>query len=124
MANTATAQTALPIKIGKGGASGYVVPYVVVIDTVDTDLTIRDPAADNYAAIVGIQYLEATAHNVTFKSGSTTLVALEKPASSGMSERIGAPIIVAAKGDALVIRSSAAISSMLVYVAEFNEYIL
>lgn len=125
MANTATALTPIDILIGKTGKGGLVVPYVVVFDTTASDLTVHTPASDTYAAIIGIQYAEASAHTFTVKSNTTTLVAYEMPANSGKYSELGKIVVAAKKGESLVIRAdTAVISSMLLYVAEFKYLIL
>lgn len=99
---------------GKG-----VFPVLVSIDTLDEDLTVYTPAAGASAAIVGWQYAVAAAHGLTVKSGATSLVTYQMPANSGRNDAIqGDPIIEGGVGEALKIASSAAIPSMLLYVAE------
>src|SRR5690349_5662410 len=84
-ANTATAQTALPIRVG---GAGYVVPYKVTFDTTASDLTVVTPGSGKMACIVGMTFSEASASNVTFTSGSTSLLTLELAANSGVYDKI------------------------------------
>lgn len=123
MANSATAKT--PINVSVWG-QGTVIPYEVTIDTVDTDLTIRTPASDKQVGIVGINYAEASAHNLTFTSGSDLEVTFELPANSGISMGISKAemLYCTQKGSALKIKSSAAISGpMILYVIEGRDFI-
>lgn len=125
MANVATAQSPLPIEYGHNGAgNSFIIPVIVTMDTTGADLTIYTPAATNFAAIVGIKYSEASAHSLIFKSGSTTLVTLEQAANTVVNHGVGQGIYLAglAKGDALKINAgTAAVSSILFYVMEFNQ---
>lgn len=122
MANTATAQTAL--SIGVAGAN-QVIPYVISLDTTGADLTIRTPATGNMVGIVGLAYREASAHNLTIKTGSTTLLVAEFAATdAGTFIPIGSGglLAVTAKSEALVIQTSVIITSMLMYVVESAKF--
>lgn len=121
MANAATAQTALPINV----FGVNVVPYVISIDTVDTDLTIRTPANTNaIAAVVGLMFSEGTAATVTFKTGNTTLSGLELAANQGLYLPVAKQVYIATQpGEALKVRSSAAITNMLMFVVETSRII-
>ena len=124
MANTATAQTALPIQTRGVGVN--VTPYVIAIDTVDTDLTIITPANSSaMAVVVGLMFSESTAANITFKSGSTTLLKVELSGSQGLYLPLGDQVYLATQpGEALKIQSSAAITNMLMFVAETSRVCL
>lgn len=116
MANTATAQTGLNIRIG---GNGPVVPYVCSFDTTASDLTIVTPASGKMAAVVGMFMSEANAVNVTFKSGSTTLWVPEFAANQAVYDKLGnGASVITQPGEALVIQVSAAVSSMLLYVVQ------
>jgi hypothetical protein len=125
MANVATALPAIPVALNSNyGGYSKVTPVVCTFDTTASDLTIYTPTATNYAAIVGIVYEDASAHSLVFTSGSTVLVTLERTTFEGLSLPIGmsGPLIVGKFGEALKIQCvTAAVSSMLVYVAEFSQ---
>jgi len=124
MANTATALTAVPMGWGHTGTGGLVVPIVVTFDTVGVDLTVYDTPTNVYCAIVGMQYGEASAHNLIIKSGSQTLVTLEMPVSTVVDDRIGDGFkCITRLGEDLIMQvTTAVISSMLVYVTEFKMF--
>lgn len=124
MANVATAQTALPVHFKGAGGNAYLVPVVITMDTPGADLTIYTPAATAYAAIAGMQMVETTgAVALTIKSGSTTLVTLELPASALIDNKVGEGLkIIGAKGEALKFNAATtAPSSILVYILEFEQ---
>lgn len=122
MSNTATAQTALPITTRGVGVN--VTPYVIAIDTVDTDLTIVTPTGTAMACVVGMMFSEGTAGTLTFKSGTTTLMALELAANQGLFLPLGDQVYFATQpAEALKIRSSVAITNMLVYVASTSRVV-
>lgn len=96
---------------------------MVAIDTVDTDLTIKDPAADELVMVLGVHFSEGgAAHNLTLKSGSTTNLVLELAANQGLSHPLGSGVFfVTQPGEDLIIQSSAALSNMLLYVGVIKE---
>lgn len=115
-ANSATAQTAMPIRVG---GVGPVVPYVVAFDTTATDLTIVTPASDKMACIVGWLASETSATNVTITSASTANVALELAANQGIYDKIQNGVVYCTQpGEALKIQVSTAVSSMFLYVIQ------
>lgn len=119
MANTATAQSALPISVGD---SNGVIPVVVSIDTTGQDLTILTPDSGKMALIVGMFMSEGTAANITFKSGSTTYAIPELASNQGILFPIGQGVLVCGQpGEALKIQSSAVVTSMLIYVAQASR---
>lgn len=115
-ANSATVQTALPIRVN---GLGPVYPYVVAFDTTSSDLTIRTPSSGNMVCIVGMQMSETNAANLIFTSGSTQLLTLELAANQGVYDPIdeGASFCTQ-PSEALKIQTSAAITNMLLYVIE------
>lgn len=116
MANTATAQSALPVSIA--GSEG-ITPIVVAIGTIDTDLTIFTPDSGKVACIVGMFMSETSATNITFKSGSTSYAVPELAANQGILFPVGQGILICGQpGEALKIQSSVAITSMLLYVTQ------
>lgn len=117
MANSATVKEKLDVSVTRTAAS----LITVTIDTVDTDLTIYTPATDNYAMITGMQYSITSAHNLTIKSGTDTLVKFERT-EGGLTIPLADAWIIGAKGEALKIASSVAIANMLVYVEEVPFY--
>lgn len=115
-ANSATARTALPIRIG--GASP-VVPYTLTFDTVDTDLTVVTPSSNKMACVVGVFGSEGTASNVTFKSGTTAYVIPELAANQGMLVPVSNHALFCTQpGEALKLSVSAAMSYLLLYVIQ------
>lgn len=122
MANTATAQSDLPI-ITKG-MDVNAIPYVVSIDTADTDLTIVTPTGTQMACIVGMMFSETSPLTLTFKSGSTLLLAVKLSANQGLYLPLGNQVYFATQpGQALAIRSSAAITNMLIYVTRTSRVV-
>jgi hypothetical protein len=123
MANSSTLVQKLPCSFASASFS-QVFQYAVVFDTLTSDLTIHTPATGNRAAVVGVLYAEADAHNLIWKSASTTLVTLQMPASSGQFKGCGpgdGAIVIAKVNEALIAQvTTAVISSMLVYVAEIS----
>lgn len=118
MANTATEKTGLPVAVW---GQGVVFPVEVAIDTVDTDLTVFTPATGKMVGVVGINYAEATAHNLKFTSGSDLEATFEMGANSGIAQGISKTELFycTQPGDALKVQSSAAISGpMIIYVIE------
>ncbi len=128
MANVATARTAVPVALKEGFGYAKVTPVICSFDTTGSDLTVFTPTVStNYAAIVGMVYQEASAHSLTITAGSTALVTLEVPASGGLvkSSLCDGPLIVGGQGEALKIQcGTAAVSSMLLYCAEFKNQVL
>lgn len=122
MANTAVADAPVPVNIVSSGGV-RIVPVRVSFDTPAADLTIFTPAADKRWGIFGLQFIEATAANLTVKSGANTLVTYEFAANSGISKDLtGWPLLVgSAVGEILAMQCSAAIGSMIVYVGEFSQ---
>lgn len=115
-ANTATARTALPIRVG---GVAPVVPYTLTFDTVDTDLTVVTPSSNKMACVVGAFSSEGTASNVTFKSGTTSYVIPELAANQGILVPVSNHAMFCTQpGEALKISVSAAISYMLLYVIQ------
>jgi len=121
MANTATAQTALPVTVG---GHGPVIPVVVTMDTTGSDLTVYTPDSDKVLALVGITFAEGSANSLTIKSGSTTLVTLELTTFQGLSHKVGGgAILFTAKGEALKFNvGTAAVSTMIVYVVQAERF--
>ena len=116
MSNAATAQTALNIRVG---GAGPVTPYVCTFDTTGSDLTIVTPATGKMAAIVGAFMSETSASNITFKSGTTTLVIPELAANQGILLPIGNNILLATQpGEALKVQVSVAVSYLLLFVVQ------
>lgn len=118
MANSATVKETIDVSVTRTRAS----LITIVIDTVDTDLTIYTPGSDNYAIITGVQYAISAAHNLTIKSGTDTLVKFERGDTSGLSVPLADAWLIGAKGEALKIACSQAIANMCVYVEEVPFY--
>lgn len=111
MANTATAQASFSL----GSIFPFpheITPTVVSIDTLNSDLTVVAAATGKQIAVVSFSYVGSSAANVTLKSGSTTRKVLELAANSGVWKGISPEILfITAPGEALVMRSSAAITN-------------
>lgn len=120
MANTSTLIDTLPISVY--GASS-VEMYVVNIDTVDTDLTIRAAVAGKFHAMVGFLLDDSANSVVTFKSNTTTIATLEKGYS--YNSNIGDGVILTSKiGEGLVIRSTHAIDAITIYVIVTDQILI
>lgn len=120
MANSAAAQTALPIKTKGVGVD--IIPYLISIDTVDSDLTIKTPTTNGLVVVVGLMFSETNAQTLTFKSGTTTQIAFELAPYQGLYLPLGQQVYLSTQpGEALKIRSSAAFTSALIYVAETSR---
>ncbi len=124
MANTATLIQTIPCSFSSSGFS-LVYQYLLVFDSLGVDLTVHDPAADARAAVVGIYYAEADAHNLIWKSASTTLVTLAMPADSGQFKGLGigdGAIVIGKVGEDLIANNTTSLlPSVLVYVAEIGK---
>ncbi len=125
MANTSTPIQTIPASFSTSGFT-LVYQYAVAFDTLAADLTIHTPSsAAVRAAVVGIYYAEADAHNLIWKSAANTLVTLQMPASSGQFKGLGVgdgALVVAKAGEALIAQvTTALVASMLVYVAEIPK---
>lgn len=120
MANTSTLFQRVPVAFSSMGYS-EVFQYVVAFDTTGADLIVHSPPSDKMAALVGIYYAEADAHDLLIKSESTTLITLQMPASSGQVKGIGpgdGPLVITKPGEDLVLRCNTAnVTSMICYVA-------
>lgn len=120
-ANVATAQAALPGRVGV--YSGPIIPYVVTLDTTASDVTVRTPDSDKMVCLVGANWAEASAANVTWKSGSTTLVTWELPANASVGQELGnGAVLCSGVGQALKFQVSVVISTMLLYVIETANF--
>lgn len=124
MANVATAQTAIQMAMSSGQQGfSQVTPIVCTFDTLATDLTIFTPSiATNYGAIIGMLYQDASAHTITFTSGTTAYVTLERTTYDGIGLPLGTGgfLFVGARGAAIKIQcGTALISTMLIHCVEF-----
>lgn len=123
MSNSATSLNKIPINV-KGSDIDGVTPVKVIIDTGSADLTVYTPSAGKRWAIVGWMEAEATAANLTVKSGTTTLFIWEGAANRRIEHPVGNGILFVGNvaGEALVLNSSATNPSyVMVYVAEFSQ---
>lgn len=121
MANSSTLIQSLPIGLKNKGFTS-IKQYAVVLDTTGADLTIHTTTSGYRAILLALLYSEADAHTLTFKSASTTLVALEMPANSGRDQPMDLTPIITKEGENLVARvATSGIATMLVLVAEFQE---
>lgn len=117
-AEAANSATDLPEMPYGGQRGGGIYPYIVAIDTVDTDLIVRTPATGNMVCVVGLNFLQGAATNVTWKSGSTTLLTWNLAANQGISHPISKPLLCTVASQALVVRASVVMPNMLLYVIE------
>lgn len=121
MANTKTQLNRIPI-IYPGSTDVFVYPVVITFDTTGADLSIFSPDDNKHCALVGLQYSAASAHTLTIKSGSTTLLTYQFPDNAGFSHPIGDPILMTNEGEDLVFNvGTAAVPSMLAYVASLEQ---
>jgi hypothetical protein len=120
MANSSTALNDVPA--GYSQADSITEVRRVIIDTVDTALTVLTPATGKYWAITGLQYAAAAAHNLTIRSGAQDLLQYELAANTGIFHPVDSGIMLFgnAADDILEIESSAAIGSMIFYIQEFT----
>ena len=118
MPNSSTLVQTLPINV-LGSTRVFV--YSLFFDTTGTDLTVRTAATGKMHVVCGLIHDESTAHTLTIKSGaSTTIATLEK--AGGYNIPINSHVICATTpGEALTIRTSAAISQMTVYLIEMDS---
>lgn len=96
--------------------------YNIAIDTTGQDLTIRTPQAGNSVCIVGMYMDETSATNLTFKSGSTTMVIPELPASTLIWGLSSITPLCTDEDAALKIQASVAITSILLQVVEGKHF--
>ena len=96
--------------------------YHVIIDTVDTDLTVRAIAATNMGLIIGWTHSEGDATNLKIKleeSSPDDYHTLQLAASQGIFQSMGVgPAHVTSEGQDIIIQSSVAIASILLAVVE------
>jgi hypothetical protein len=112
---------ALTTSGARGSDRGTITTVSLTINLTNTDFTIFTPAADAWAVVIGWVYQEADAHNLTIKSGSTTLTQMERAANSGAGFPcdIARPIFMSQNaGEALKIQSTTTVVPMLFYVLE------
>jgi hypothetical protein len=123
MANTVTQiNSAAGLPVSYFGAR--VVPLRVTIDTVNTDIPLITPDANEYTCVLGMVYGLALAHDLLWKSGNTNqIVTLVNPASTRVAERVGGGVLLSTmnKGDILTLQSSVVIPNMLIHVGFFKE---
>jgi len=121
MANSSTILGAEGLPISYHG--GRIIPLLVSIDTIDTDLDLYDTPEDEHAAIVGMIYTIAGAHTLTVKSGVVPLAALVRAANQEMREALGRGVLWATinKGNNLSVASNVAIPTMYVFLALFKQ---
>ena len=124
MANTATLVSTSSITIA---GVDVVYGYAIAIDTINTDLTIRTPAATKMIGVVGWVHRENAAYDFSFKSSpSTTLVTIETASTtSPVPVLIGQGVLaVTVPGQALIVQSTVVVTSMLLYVIESDRFFL
>lgn len=123
MANSSTLIQKIPCSFSPAGFS-QVYQYKVVFDTLTSNLTVHAASsATQRVALLGCIYSEADAHSLSWKSGTTTLVTLQKTTFSGANDALGltGPTVVTVAGENLVAENlTSAIATMIVYVAEIG----
>ena len=122
MANSRVVHAARTANLRNGSSKSSLIPITVSLDTA-ADFTVYTPVnADAYVAVLGFLFADATASNLTIKSGSTTLVTLELAANTGLYQPVNGDIMLeTAIGEALVFNASATMSSILVHVMEISQ---
>ena len=133
MANTATLVDAYP---ATAGGAGNVLCFKVAIDTPNTALTVVTPgtaieASDALSGVrtncgrttdrwwvVGVDLVDSTASTITWQSGDTVLNTPELATYQGVGDGVNKDkwYYGGFVGNALKIKSSALITSMLIYV--------
>lgn len=74
-----------------------------------------------YTAVVAVTYFEATATNLTLATDTPGVtITLELPANTGW-DRAGIPIIESILGEGIDVTSSAALSSIIIYVIRYKK---
>jgi len=110
----------LPIRIGGVG------PVHVISGslTSSTDEIIYTPAADKCAFLVGQLFSETDATNITYKSGSDTIVTVELATNQGIYDKVSEGIITASEmGAVLIANPSVSVSSAVFYVIEAKSLV-
>ena len=118
MANTATIRTTLinPNYLPFAGRNVY--PYTVTIDQADSDLTVRAAATGKRIGVVKFSILVPTSAVITLKSGSNSIIGWPLGANSGVDEGLNGTIHHHTEvGEALVIRSSAILTSTVAEIS-------
>lgn len=111
-----------PISVGyERGDIRTITPIIVAYDTA-ADFTLYSAVAGKHIGVLGMQYVEGDAHNLSFKSGSTTLITYQMAANSGISAKLGGGVMFATnKGEALVMNCDVPVATFIVYVTEFTN---
>lgn len=121
MANNITFSEPLMISLKDSGVGGKLMRMGVIMDTPTSDFTLYTPAAENYAALVGIVYGETTASSLTFKSSTTTICVMERSSNSFLAIPTDKPLLIGGKGEPLVLNVSVAITgTIFLTIAEFR----
>ncbi len=117
-----TAQAAIPIFPLNGGKVSEVIPITGSLGANGNEI-ILTPHPTKFVGLVGMSFFEAVGSNLTFKSGTTTIIPYEVPDNTGKDNPIGDLILTTfVAGDALHVNSVSGIAGILFYVVEF-EYL-
>lgn len=109
MANTATALTKITSPLFP---KKEITPITVTIDTPDSDLTVFAAVTGKKIVVVKQSIVVPTVATITLKSGSNSREGWPLGANSGVRDSLnGAWHFITGAGEALVIRSSAALTS-------------
>jgi len=119
-ANTATLQDTLYFWDEHLRIKWTVYEYVVAIDTISTDLTIRAASATSHLAVVGVHGLPSAASDFIIKSGTTQLVKYSLAANQSVDYRVGKPLWITKINEALVFNLSTTHNSFVFYVIEYG----
>lgn len=137
MANTRTALAGIPMSFLECRVESPVYPIKISIDTISTNIAIMKPAKpESYIGIVGWSYSKNANHILTLSSANiasdyttftniTALTTFELQAGFGFAKQLdGRVLLLSEVGKGLLIQSDTAISSMLIYAAEFGRFAL
>jgi hypothetical protein len=122
MANTATAQPALPIRVFQGSniqLGDYVTPVICTFDTINSNLATYTPGNGNMALVVGMLFCSGTAGNLILSSNTTQYANLNLATNEGSLLGIQKNIIMATQpGQVLNTQVSAIITPITFFIVE------
>jgi hypothetical protein len=105
-----------------GNSKSQLIYYTGSLDAA-TDESIHQSSAGHYTAIVSMQFVEGTATDLSFISGSNTAFTMELPANSGISKDLSKEaMFITDEGEALKLNASTGVSSILIGVMEFSTF--
>lgn len=127
------ANTSTSIGNGSNGVNGIpvsvlgispVYQYKVVIDTINTDLTLRTPSSNNTLCVLGWDTSVSSDTTLTFKYGaSSTYIAYLLKSGTNKEDAISKSVhFCLPKGAPLIVRSDVAMTNLVVKVLESDYY--